>query len=119
MPRRKKHYGVGAQVTVKSKYLHPHLYITKTIGLENIPDNHSVNEATIKRQEVKYVRRKRQMCYVLNHPDFLDDDGQLAEIYSVRGNCCITKEGDPDLFFEAVALDEVTGAAAAVAVQQV
>ena len=111
MPRSNKRYGVGAEVGVKTRFLHPNLYIKKIIGQENIPDNHSIHQATIKRLEVKYVRRKRQLCYVLTHPEFVDDDEQPAEIYIVRGNCSITKEGDPDLFFDRAEEErvEVTG----------
>jgi hypothetical protein len=101
MPPRKKSFGVGAVVSCLSKFIHPSEHIRK--AYPNPVERHRLEDCIVVRQEAKKVGQKTQLCLVVTHNDFKDDNGVLIELHAVKNNWKLKQEGDPDLFFDAVA----------------
>ena len=57
-------------------------------------------------QDVKKIKRKEQLSFVVTHNDFKDDDGELLELYAVKKHFKVEMEGDPDNFFDEVTKDD-------------
>jgi Transposase IS4 len=104
MPRDNKRFGVGANVTVLTRFLHPSAAIRHRHNNRTLPNNHRTNNLIIVRQETKYVRRKEQICFVYQHDDYKEHDNLTSiELYSVRKHAKCIQEGPDNLFFD---LDE-------------
>ena len=99
MPRHRKQFGVGATVSCNTRRLHPSAIILNRVPGVAIPINHVTQDLVIVRQEVKNVRRRDQLCFILRHALYVGDDGTPLEVYSVRHNCKLVSEGPPELFF--------------------
>jgi hypothetical protein len=99
MAQTKKRAGVGAKVVVKTRLLHPTLLVKAQVIGVDVPFQHETINLHIARKEEKRVRRKQQMCYVLHHPDYTNDDGTAIDLYSVCRNCRIEEEGAPEDLF--------------------
>ena len=46
------------------------------------------------------MSQRQQLCVIVTHGDFKNDDETLIHLYVVKSHWLIHKEGDPDLFFE-------------------
>ena len=108
MPLRKKHFGVGAMVSCVTKFLHPSALIRQQfINNSNELQNHRTAGMILLREEEKTVSRRQQMCYVVTHVDYRNDDGSLKELYTVKRHFRCDIEGDPTGFFEQLTAEEL------------
>ena len=46
------------------------------------------------------MSQRQQLCMIVTHGDFKNDDETLIHLHAVKSHWQIDKEGDPDLFFE-------------------
>ena len=46
------------------------------------------------------MSQRQQLCVIVTHGDFKNDDETLIHLHVVKSHWRIHKEGDPDLFFE-------------------
>ena len=92
----KKSMGIGAVCRVMMKYLHPSQNIRDKYP--NHTSSEKLGELIVIRQEVKKVNRKDQMCIVMRH-----DSWPNQEMYCVKKWAKIIQEGDPASFFDQVA----------------
>ena len=90
----KKTIGVGAICRVMMKYLHPSAKIRDKYP--NHTSSEKLGELIVIRQEVKKVNRKDQMCLVMRH-----DTWPNEELHCVKRWAKIVVEGDPSGYFDA------------------
>ena len=96
-------YGMGAEVTVQSKYVHPNQCVKKVVGTDNIVNNHVIQKAAFKRTEVLHLQSKQQLCYAsfwCIRIFWSNDDGEIAKIYTEPGNCTKRKDGYSNKFLK-------------------
>ena len=54
---------------------------------------------------MKQINRKEQLSLVVTHGDFKSDSNENLELQAVKKHFKVEKEGDPDLFYDAVAVN--------------
>ena len=64
-------------------------------------------------QELKIINRKDQLSLIVRHANFVNNDDEPVLLHGLKKHFKIDKEGDPDLFFDAVATSEDTEVATA------
>ena len=57
-------------------------------------------------QEVKEVSRKDLLVLIFKHKDFKDSNGNFIELHAVKRYWKVHQLGDPDFFFDHVAMDQ-------------
>ena len=112
MPKLKRlHHGVGAKISVYTKYLHPRkLVMSKYPNASKTDVLHGLLAVA---QEDKNVSKKQQACIIMRHDDF--DDGHL--LHAVTRYCKVIEEGPREHFFNDVPEDSIEGGGGAVAVE--
>jgi Transposase IS4 len=98
MARRKLNLGAGATVSVISKFVHPSENIRN--AFPNPVSGHRLEGCIVLRQKVQKVSGKQQLCVMITHEDFKNEDGSFFELYAVKKHFKVTLEGDPDKFFD-------------------
>ena len=99
MVRAKKTAGVDAEVSCKTRLLHPSAIVREKVPGVQIGFHHETLHLTIKRKEEKRVNRRQQWCYVLHHDSYVTADGMPIELHAVCKHCKIITEGPPAGFF--------------------
>ncbi len=102
MPRRRHKPGLLAIIECKTRMLHPIRLVKEKLQLDLIPSQHKTRNLVIVRKEVKTVNRENQECYILHHPDFINDDGSQIELHAVCCKCKVTQPGPPEHYFDRV-----------------
>ena len=62
---------------------------------------------------VEKINRRDQLSLIVQHADFVNNDGEPVLLHGVKKHFKTDMEGDPDLFFDAVATSEETEIATA------
>ena len=102
----KPRIGKDAEVKILARYLHPSEHLqNKYANFESLKAHLTLDGCKVLRQERKNISKKEQLVVVVSHPDF---DG--VELYAVKRWFKVTKQGPPDLFFDAVENAGQTGA---------
>jgi hypothetical protein len=99
MTPRKKQIGAGAKVTCITKFLNPGAAV-QTKHDNNIPKNHITTDLVVIRQQSITITRRKQLCCVYRHPNYVKENGDPLELHSIKRFTNIIEEGDPDLFFD-------------------
>jgi hypothetical protein len=97
MPRKQLTMGVGAEITVLTRFLHPSAAIREKYI--NPVKGERLEKLIVVRSEEKIIRRKSVVAIVMTHSNFVKD-GQPIELFAVPRYCKVTKEGPPESFFE-------------------
>ena len=71
-PRRKLTLGVGATVSCLLKFLHPSGHIRN--AFPNPAHAQRLSDCVVVRQEVKKVSQRQQLCLIVTHRDFKNND---------------------------------------------
>ena len=113
MPKLKRlHHGVGAKISVYTKFLHPRKLVMERYP--NASKTDVLHGLLAVAQEDKTVSKKQQACIIMRHDDF--DDGHL--LHAVTRYCKIVEEGAPKHFFNDVHEEEgIEGGGGAVALR--
>ena len=93
-----KQHGKGAIVSALSRLIHPSEHIRNKFP--NPVHGHQLAGCVTLRQEVKKVNHKDQLCLIVHHDDFKNDD-DFIELHAVVKHWKVEVEGDPDLCFTA------------------
>ena len=99
-----KQHGKGAIVSALSRFIHPSQHIRNKFP--NPVHSHWLVDCVTLQQEVKKVNRKDQLCLVVRHDDFKNDD-DFIELHAIVKHWKVEVEGDPDLCFTARANPQV------------
>jgi hypothetical protein len=104
MPRNKRlRHGVGANISVYKKFLHPRAAVCAKYP--NAAKNDMLDDLIAIGQEEKLVSKRMQGCILMRHVDF--DDGQI--LYAVTRYCKVLQEGPLESLFERPTQDDVQG----------
>ena len=95
---RTKHHGKGAIVSAFSRFIHPSEHIRNKCP--NPVHSHRLAGCVTLQQQVKKVNHKDQLCLVICHDDFKNDD-DFIELHAVVKHWKVEVEGGPDLCFTA------------------
>ena len=98
MAPRKKTHGVGAVVSVLTKFVHPSQLIRDKFP--NLPNGHRLSGCITLRQEVKRINQKEKLSLIVKHNDFKNDDEEYQELHACKRHFQIQEEGDPEFFFD-------------------
>ena len=107
----KKTHGVGATVSCLIKFLHPSELIWNKF--QNPVNGQRLDGCITVHQELKKINRKDQLSLIVQHADFVNNNGEPVLLHRVKKHFKIGMEGDLDIFFDAVATGEVTEVATA------
>ena len=92
MPKKLRR-GKHAEVSVLLKYLHPQKLVNDKFP--NRTATSKIDKAIVVRCEEKKVTRKQQLCCVLTHESFPDNEVHCVERYAR-----VTKEGPEDYLYD-------------------
>ena len=106
-----KTHGVGATVSCLIKFLQPSELIWNKFP--NPVNGQRLDGCITVHQELKKINRKDQLSLIVRHSNFVNNDGEPVLLHGVKKHFQIDMEGDPDLFFDAVATSEETEVATA------
>ena len=98
MAPQKKTHGIGAVVSVLTKFVHPSQLIRDKFP--NLPNGHRLSGCITLRQEVKRINQKEKLSLIVKHDDFKNDDEEYQELHACKRHFQIQEEGDPEFFFD-------------------
>ena len=93
-----KQHGKGGIVLALSRFTHPSEHIRNKFP--NPVHGHQLAGCVTLRQEVKKVNHKDQLCLIVHHDDFRNDD-DFIYLHAVVKQWTVQVEGDHDLCFTA------------------
>ena len=99
-----KTHGIGATVSCLTKFLHPSELIQNKFP--NPVNGQRLDGCITVHEELKKINRKDQLSLIVQHVDFVNNDGEPVLLHGIKKHFKIDMEGDPDLFFDAVTTSE-------------
>ena len=99
-----KTHGVGATVSCLIKFLHPSELIWNKFP--NPVNGQRLDGCVTVNQELKKINRRDQLSLIVQHANFVNNDGEPVLLHGVKKHFKIDMEGDLDLFFDAVTTSE-------------
>ena len=93
-----KGLGRDALVSVLGQFIHPSEEYRKRNP--NATRDRRLQNCKVIRQEFKHVNRRNQLCVILHHNNYKNEDGSYIELHAAKRYCKVTQEGHTDYFFE-------------------